>query len=440
MAQTFNLPAVGDTMVEGEIVEWFVAVGDEVALDQTICSIETDKSVVEMTTPFAGNVLQLGGDVGATIEVGSPLIVVGEPGEVVPEQPAATPSTSSPEPVLDLQPVPDAGAAGSVVLSPVVRRLAEELSVDLSALAGTGHGGRITRSDVEAAATGSTTVAVAVGAADAVADGSVLAMPKVRRAAREADIDLRSVAGTGPRGSITLADLDQRSAAGAGERRERLSAMRRSIAKHLTESVQTIPQFTSMVDVDASGLLATRSALKERLDGPVPIDALLTALLIPVLRENPVANARLDGDEVVFFDRYDIGVAVDTPDGLMVPVLTEAGSRSVGEIAAEIVRLATAARERTIAPSELAGATCTVNNVGAVGIEKGTPILPMGTSTIIGFGAVRPVVQLRDGIPVSVPTMTLSATFDHRIIDGGGAGRFLTQLKQHLEGPALGLL
>lgn len=224
------------------------------------------------------------------------------------------------------------------------------------------------------------------------------------------------------------------------ELRERLSVVRRSIAAHLTESVRTIPQFTSMVDIDASGLLSTRQALRDRLDASVPIDAVLMALLIPVLGDHRIVNARLDGDDIVYYEYFDIGVAVDTPEGLMVPVVRNADQCSATELASEITRLARAARQRTIQPDELGQPTCTINNVGAVGIQAGTPILPLGTSTIMAFGAVRPVVQLRGGNPVEIPTMTISATFDHRLIDGGASGRFLAQLREHLEVPALGFL
>ena len=433
MADIFPLPSIGDAMVEGEIVEWFVAVGDVVDLDQRICAIETDKSVVELTTPYRGTVLSLGGSPGDVLQVGAPLLTVGASGEIAAATPPASGGPAPAETTRTSEP-----NIASPVLSPVLRKLAQELHVDLSAVAGTGHGGRITRTDVEMAARPTReTPAPAV-----VIDGPIRAMPKVRKAAREASINLHGRQGSGPGGAIALSDLEPGNVAAGGERRERLSAMRRSIARHLTESAQTIPQFTSTIDVDATALIATRTAIRERLDGPVPIDAVIMALLIPVLRDHPIVNARLDDgtDEVVYFDRFDLGIAVDTPDGLMVPVVTDADRRDVAGTAAEIVRLAAAARGRTIQPHELSGATCTLNNVGAVGIESGTPILPLGTSTIIAIGASRSSVQLRDGNPVEVPLMTVCATFDHRIIDGGDAGRFLTQLKQHLEVPALGLL
>ena len=382
MASVFRLPSVGDTMVEGEIVEWLVAVGDTVKLDQPICSVETDKSVVEMTTPYRGTVLALGGEPGDVIEVGETLVVVGEPGEEVPTEDEPGPATAGAGSVAAPHPAP----------APAPSRPA--------------------------------------------APGSVKAVPKARKLARELGIDLAAVAGTGPGGSITVADVEAAAAAptpsAGGGRRERLSAIRRSIARHMTESMQ-VPQFTSMVDVDATRLLEARAAASAETGSRVPLDALLVARLVPVLRDHPVMNARLDGDEIEYFERYDIGVAIDTAEGLMVPVVRGADALAVPEMAAEILRLAAAARGRTVAPNELAGATATVNNVGALGMLAGTPMLPVGTSMIAAFGLARPAVRLVSGSPVEVPTMTVSATFDHRIIDGGASGRFLAQLKQSLE-------
>ncbi len=415
MASVFELPAVGDTMVEAEIVEWLVAVGDEVGLDQPICSIETDKSVVEMTTPYRGTVLALGGEPGDVIAVGQPLIVVGTPGEQVPAAPAAEPDGTEPDGTADAGPVepgmaPEGGIAASQAAEPGIA--AEPDGTGPSHAAGLG--------------------AITDPSAAPITRSSPKAMPKVRRMARERSADLAAVAGTGPGGAVTAADLEAAARPG-GERRERLSARRRAIARHLTESVRTIPQFTAMIEADAAGLLAARSAAAEEAGRPVPLDALLTALLVPALADHPVMNARLDGDDIVYYDRYDIGVAVDAPDGLTVPVVRGADRLSVPELAAEIRRLAAAARNRTIEPGELTGATATVNNVGAVGITAGTPILPTGTSMIAAFGRARPAVRMRGGRPEEAPVITVCATFDHRIIDGGAAGRFLAQLKDRIE-------
>jgi len=190
-----------------------------------------------------------------------------------------------------------------------------------------------------------------------------------------------------------------------------------------------------MVEADGAAVLAARSALAARTGAPAPLDAVLMALLAPLLRDHPVMNAALDGDAIVYHDRCDIGVAVDTPAGLMTPVVRGADRRSAAELSAEILRLADAARARTLEPQELTGATATLNNVGAVGIIAGTPILPLGTSMIAAFGRARPAVRLRGGVPTEVPLITICATFDHRMIDGGAAGRFLTRLSRRIENP-----
>lgn len=422
MASVFELPAVGDTMVEAEIVEWLVAVGDEVGLDQPICSIETDKSVVEMTTPYRGTVLALGGEPGDVIEVGRPLIVVGAPGEQIPaasDAAAAEPEMAAPATAAARAVEPDTAAEPATAINATAKPDA------------------LTGAAIQPEATPRAEDHPEPGAAASRAAGArPKAMPKVRKMARERSVDLTAVAGTGPGGSVTAADLEA-SARPGGERRERLSARRRAIARHLTESVRTIPQFTAMAEVDAAGLLATRSAAAEEASRPVPLDAVLMALLVPTLADHPVMNARLDGDDIVYYDRYDIGVAVDAPDGLTVPVVRGADRLSVLELAAEIRRLAAAARDRTIEPGDLTGATATVNNVGAVGITAGTPILPTGTSMIAAFGRARPVVRMRGGRPEEAPVVTVCATFDHRIIDGGAAGRFLAQLKDQIETAAV---
>ena len=449
MASVFKLPAVGDTMVEGEIVEWLVEVGETVDLDQPICSIETDKSVVELTTPYRGTVLALGGEPGDVIEVGRTLIVVGEPGEDVPAADVVAPDGVAADVTAEAgaeTALADDAPAGA---DPDETALADNgpagADPDETALADNGPAGAdpdetALAEDAPAGAVGAggtvTTRRSAPGAASTVQalSGSVKALPKARKLARERGVNLAMLAGTGPGGSITVADVEAASAVSAdqGGRRERMSATRRSIARHMAQSMQ-IPQFTSMVEADAGRLLDTRTALAASASSRVPLDALLVALLVPVLRDHPIMNARLDGDEIEYFDRYNIGVAVDTTEGLMVPVVRNAEALSVPELSTEILRLAAAARERTVAPHELVGATATVNNVGALGVVAGTPMLPVGTSMIAAFGMARPVVHLLDGIPTEVATMTVSATFDHRIIDGGASGRFLARLKDAIE-------
>ncbi len=430
MTQTFKLPAVGDTMVEAEIVEWLVDVGDEVTLDQPICSIETDKSVVEMTTPFRGVVLELGGEPGDILEVGEPLIVVGEVDDVGEGSGTAAPFGTTP---------PETKSPGATPSTPKPHNV-DNTVTDLNAASAASESfGSSPPAESQGAVAGPGALPAPPSdqerrrhAEASDARRAIYAMPHVRKRARERLIDLATVVGTGPRGIITLPDVEAASQPGEG-RRERLSATRRAIIEHLSESVQRIPQFTAMVEVNAAPLMAARAAIAERIGGRVPLDAVLAAILVPVLQDHPIMNATLDGNEIVYYNRYDIGIAVDTSVGLVVPVVRDVDKRCVADIAAEVLRLSATARNRTIRPQELAGSTATVNNVGPVGLLAGTPILPLGTSMLAAFGEARPTLRLVDGQPVEVPTMIVSATFDHRLIDGGSAGRFLAQLRTHLE-------
>ncbi len=430
-------------MMEGEIVEWLVAVGDAVELDQPICSVETDKSVVEMTSPYRGTMLALGGEPGDVIAVGEALVVVGEPGEELPVAESALDASLDASSGNDASSVSLASAdvalaaaAGAADVAdanraaadetvkvlpralprvlPKIRKLARDLGVDLAAVAGTGPGGAISAADVESASL--------VATADAMGSAS----PRRGSGSEdEAEAEIEAKAG------IEAKSGDE---AEVPARRERLSATRRSIARHMNESAQ-IPQFTAMVDTNASRLLTARAQVSTDSKSPVPLDALLVNLMVSLLRDHPIMNAALYGDEITYFNRYDIGVAVDTAEGLIVPVVQGADNLSLAELSAEILRLVAAVRNRTAEPHELTGATSTVNNIGALGLLAGTPLLPTGTSMIAAFGMARPVLQLVESAPVEAPTMTVSATFDHRIIDGGTAGRFLAQLKETIENP-----
>ena len=253
VAAEFKLPAIGDTMVEGEIVDWLVAPGDVVAVDQVICLVETDKSVVELSTPYGGTVVALGAGVGEVLAVGEMLITVDD-GSSAPHQ--ATPPTPTAGGALE-PPAVAAAVAGSV-MSPVLRKLAEELSVDLGGIRGTGPGGRISRIDVETARISATPPA----------SPGVRAMPRVRRASRQAGIDLSTIIGTGAGGAVTSSDLaaavqPDRTASPSAEpsTRTRMSPLRRSIAANLIRSTREIPQFTASTFIDGEPLLAARTAL-----------------------------------------------------------------------------------------------------------------------------------------------------------------------------------
>lgn len=372
MAEEFRLPDIGEGLVEGEIVRWLVPVGGSVQVDEALVEVETDKAVVEIPAPSAGVVLSHGAEEGSTIQVGSILAVIGEQGEVWVEGAEAVPEAAG-EPVGETR---TSVRPASVQALPVVRRLARELHVDLALVEGSGPQGRITRDDVLAAA-----------------------------------------AGTG------------------SEERVPMSRLRRTIAEHLTRSWREIPHVTTFDEVDGAPMLTARSAAAKRLGRPVPLEALIIRAVLPVLREFPEFNASLDGDDLVLHRRYDIGIAVDTPEGLIVPVVKGAETMSLEGMSAEVLRLSAAAKERSLVPDEVSGATFTVSNVGAVGGGFGTPIIPYGTTAVLSVGRAvdKPVVRAGS---IDVAAMApLSLSYDHRVIDGALGRRFMKMLMANFESP-----
>lgn len=392
MAYQFLLPDIGEGLTEAEIVRWAVAVGGQVAEDAPLVEVETDKAVVEITSPRGGEVLYHGAEPGDTIQVGAVLAVIGQPGEVW--NPAeAAPIVGTLVEEAEVLPARDeesgVPAVTAVQALPLVRKLAKDLGVELSKVEGTGPGGRITREDVQASATRSATA------------GTPVAVP------------------------------------GHGEKRVRLSKLRRTIADHMERSWREIPHVTTFETVDADRLLDLRVALSARYDAPVPIEALVAKAVLPVLAEFPEFNASLDGEELIVKRHYDLGVAADTPDGLIVPVVKGADALDLRGTAAEIVRLAAAARERSLAPGELGGATFTISNIGAVGGSYGTPIIPYGTTAILSVGRAQPQAVVREGTVGIARMMPLSLSYDHRVIDGGLGRRFMARLGENLEEPGL---
>lgn len=437
MAQEFRLPDIGEGLTEAEIVRWLVEEGERVEADQPVVEVETDKAVVEIPSPYAGIVLKHGGAAGDVIAVGSVLLVVGEPGE--PES-AATDNDTSSEPVTESTPGASAAEERPEPLSvsgdaaPIVGTLSEDAEV----LAPRGDSGP-------------------TGAGD-----QVLALPVVRKLARDNGIDLAGVNGTGPGGRITRedvqaaidsggqvpserkADTEEETAetpaprpATTGDEREKLSRLRRTIAANMSKSWAEIPHVTTFEDVDATRLLETRSALARRYGRKIPLEALVVKAVLPALDEFPEFNATLDGEDLVMHTSRDIGIAVDTPDGLLVAVIRDAASKGVLQLAEEIVSLGEGARGRSLSVDQLTGQTFTVSNIGAVGGGHGTPIVPYGTTAILSIGRAveRPVVYNGDlGI---APIMPLSLSYDHRVVDGAQGRRFIALIIENLEEPAL---
>ena len=383
MAYVFELPDIGEGLAEADIIRWHVPVGNSIEQDQLLVDVETAKAVVEIPSPAAGTVLHHGAPEGVTLTVGSVLAVIGQPGE-----------SWQAHGEDDGEPVASGHASGSRPprrrrtrgqALPVVRKLAREQGVDLSTVAGSGPGGRITREDVMAA----------------------------------------------------VASRSQSPVAVAADERVRLSMLRRTIARHMSTSWREIPHVTIFHDVDAARLLAARRALAARHGRDIPMEAMVVKALIPVLRRFREFNATLDGDELLLHRSLDVGIAVDTSDGLLVPVIRGAGDLGLMALADAISDLGSRGKARTLVAEELTGATFTVSNFGALGGSRGTPIVPHGTTAILAMGRALDTPVVRDAAVAIAPMMPLSLAFDHRVIDGGLGQGFIGMLAENLEEPAL---
>jgi pyruvate dehydrogenase E2 component (dihydrolipoamide acetyltransferase) len=356
----FKLPDLGEGLTEGEIARWLVSEGDDIAEDAPLVEIQTDKTTVEIPSPAAGKVARILVPEGETVPVGTVLVVIGEDGAAPAdeEQPRAEPAAQQEaEPRFRRD-------ATKVRATPLVRRLAQELDVDLAGLAGTGPQGRITEDDVRAAA------------------GGVLQ---------------------------------------SAGRREKLRGVRKLIAEHMARAHAEVPPVTWVEECDFG-------SVDLKLVVPKTLKAVAEAL-----QEVPELNARLDGNEIVLLDRYDLGVAVQTDQGLVVPVVRNCDSRSVEELAQELARLAEAARAGELKPAELRGSTFTVTSAGKLGGLLTTPIVNHPEVGILSIGRIadRPVV--RDGEIVVRPVGTIAVTFDHRVVDGARAAEFGLAVIRRLE-------
>jgi len=428
VAREFRLPDIGEGLTEAEIVRWLVPEGEHVDADQAIVEVETDKAVVEIPSPYAGIVVKHGGVEGQTLEVGAVLVVIGEDGDVPESDPdpvtiedgdiveSVTLVSGDPEKLASVAPIvgtlseeaellgersPEAGSGSAVKALPVVRKLARDKGIDLELVVGSGPGGRITREDVLAAVT-----------------------------EREPEPEA---------GSTYPQVVSPASSAAPGDRAEarQMSRLRRTIAANMARSWSEIPHVTTFDDIDATRLFEVRSALAGRHQKKIPIEALVIMSVLPALDSYPEFNASLAGDDLLLHSNRDIGIAVDTPDGLLVAVIRDAGSKGVLELADEVARLGVGAKERSLLPTELTGQTFTVSNIGAVGGGHGTPIVPPDTTAILSVGRARDRVIVIDGDPVVAPVMPLSLSYDHRVIDGAQGRRFMAQVIENLEEPAL---
>ena len=401
----FRLPDLGEGVTEAEIDRWLVKEGDTIEEDAPIVEVITDKATAEIPSPYEGVVTRIHVGEGDTVPVGTVLISIGAADEVgaAPVATEAAPTAATIGTVaahVEVAAPPASSGNGrstTVKAMPPVRKLARELGVDLSAISGSGPEGRILRSDVEAAA--------------------------------------ESPAASSPSRPPTSF------VAQANERREPYRGVRKRIGENMSTAHLAIPPVTHVEECDVTELDATRKIANERNSEGTKLTYLpfIVKAVVNALKEYPAMNASLDeaAQEIVFHPRYNVGVAVDTPNGLVVPVVHDADKKRLREVATEIERLATAAREGKLRNEELKGGTFTVTSPGPFGGLMATPIVFHPQSGILGVHRAVDRAVVRDGQIVIRKMMNLSITFDHRILDGVTAAKFCLRVVESLEHPAV---
>jgi pyruvate dehydrogenase E2 component (dihydrolipoamide acetyltransferase) len=410
----FELPEVGEGVIEGELVKWLVSIGDSVQEDQPICELMTDKATIEISSPKTGLVHKLYCGVGDIIEVHTPLIEINvdgqasAPQEKPPSEPPPPESVTAPTPpnratTKQVQAPPpvaspaakSAYSSSKVLASPAVRAFANQEDVDLSRIQGTGKGGRITRSDVES-------------------------VHKSPLPVRPPAIQSAPLRGT--------------------DEEIKIIGLRRKIAEKMVEAVQRAPHFTYVDEIDATDLVALRKSLKslaaEKGVKLTYLPFIMKALAI-VFTDFPTVNANMNEENFSLILRasVNIGIATDTPQGLFVPVIKDVQSKSIIELAHEINDITTRTRENRVQLHELQGGTFTITSVGNIGGRFATPIINHPEVAILGVNQIHDRPMVVNGEIVARKMMYLSPSFDHRVIDGAVAARFVSALKVILEHP-----
>jgi 2-oxoglutarate dehydrogenase E2 component (dihydrolipoamide succinyltransferase) len=424
-----TMPALGESVSEGTVTRWLKNVGDSVAVDEALLEVSTDKVDTEIPSPVAGTLLAIDVPVDTTVAVGARLALIGSSaGAAVPAPAAPAPVVAAPvaapvvaapvaapvvaAPVAASAPVSPISQPSDAYVTPIVRKLANDLGVNLANVSGTGVGGRIRREDVEAAAPAK---AAATSAPSAPSTSSV-----AKSAPAIATSPLRGT-------TVTM------------------SRLRKVIAARMVESLQVSAQLTTVIEVDVTKIARLRDRAKASFEARegvklsfLPFFAVATC---EALKQHPVLNSSVEGDQVIYHGAEHLGVAVDTERGLLVPVIHNAGDLNMGGVARKIADLAARTRDNKVTPDELGGGTFTLTNTGSRGALFDTPIINQPQVAILGLGAVvkRPMVVKGDdgGESIAIRSMVyLGLSYDHRIVDGADAARFLVTLKERLEGGA----
>ncbi|KAA0083292.1 2-oxo acid dehydrogenase subunit E2 [Mycolicibacterium sp. P9-64] len=392
--QEFLVPDLGEGLEDATITTWLVAVGDDVVLNQVLCTVETNKAEVEIPSPYAGRIVELGGAEGETLAVGAPLVRIASADARRAVHASAAPAERP-------------GIDDTVPRKPVL---------------------------------------VGYGTDDAM-DGSrrrPRAKPPVRKLAAELHVDMASVApGSGPDGIVTRDDV---LAAVEAPRKDdtRVSGVRLEMARRMALSRREIPDAHASVQVDCSALLRLRDRLSAATAEPITPFVLTLRLLTVALAHHPVLNSTwidtVDGPRIHVHPTVHLGIGVAAPRGLLVPVVTDAQTKTTRDLASAVNQLVADARAGTLKPTQLQGSTFTVSNFGALGLDEGVPVINHPEAAILGIGSLKSRAVVVDGDVAARPTMTLTCAFDHRVADGAQVAGFLGELRELIESPELALL
>jgi len=403
-----KVPQLGESVTEATVAKWFKSIGDAVERDEPVCELETDKVTLEVPAAEAGTLTEILAGEGSEVAVGAVLGVIGEGnGAAKAKAPAAKPAKAAPAGAAKQPAGPDADDG----LSPAVRHLVDEHGLDASKIAGTGKDGRITK-------------------------GDVIAYMKTSEAARSDEASAPAPADAEPSAPPAPAP-----AVGPdrGEERVRMTRLRRRIAERLKEAQNTAAMLTTFNEVDMTAVMAARERYRDRFEKKHGVRlgfmSFFAKACIVALKEIPAVNAVIDGDEIVYRHYVDMGIAVGTGQGLVVPVLRDADGKSFAEIEKEIGALGRAAREGSLGIEQLTGGTFTITNGGVYGSLLSTPILNPPQSGILGMHKIEKRPVAIDDQVVVRPMMYLALSYDHRIVDGAEAVTFLVRVKECIEDP-----
>ena len=457
MSESVKMPALGESVTEGTVSSWLKAVGDTVEVDEPLLEVATDKVDTEVPSPVAGTVLEIRVPEDETVEVGTVLAVIGDPSEAAAPAPApaapapatvSAPAAPSPARVAPAPAAPSApsygprhaaptpaeprtespataapsaaAVASAAYVTPIVRKLARDKGIDLTTLTGTGVGGRIRKQDVEEAAR----TAEAAKAAEAAGTSRAAEAP-AHAAAPAAPAAARPAVDTALRG-----------------RTEKMSRLRQVIAERMITSLQTSAQLTTVVEVDVTRVAALRGQAKNEFlaknGTKLTFLPFFVAAATEALKAHPKINATIDDKQVTYHDVEHIGIAVDTPRGLLVPVVKNAGELNIPGLARRINDLAARTRENRVNPDELSGSTFTITNTGSGGALFDTPIINQPEVAILGLGAIqkqpRVIKDVDGGEAIAIRSVChLALSYDHRLVDGADAARYLMTVKRRLE-------